>query len=116
MVAGAPRVFISRLAGVAVFDPAGDQVGRVRDVVVIVAAGALAVRAVIGAEHAPIGVAARARGDLALGEAVRHVAARAGLVTAGEQRARPDDRARRRVALDASMIGGAGGFVRSVAV
>jgi CBS domain-containing protein len=28
------RVFISRLAGIAVFDPAGDQVGRVRDVVV----------------------------------------------------------------------------------
>ncbi|GAA2095031.1 magnesium transporter MgtE N-terminal domain-containing protein [Actinomadura alba] len=28
------RVFIARLAGVAVFDPAGDQVGRVRDVVV----------------------------------------------------------------------------------
>jgi flagellar motility protein MotE (MotC chaperone)/sporulation protein YlmC with PRC-barrel domain len=32
---GAPtRVFIARLAGVAVFDPQGDQVGRVRDVVV----------------------------------------------------------------------------------
>jgi flagellar motility protein MotE (MotC chaperone) len=28
------RVFIARLPGVAVFDPAGDQVGRVRDVVV----------------------------------------------------------------------------------
>jgi Mg/Co/Ni transporter MgtE len=28
------RVFLARLAGVAVFDPAGDQVGRVRDVVV----------------------------------------------------------------------------------
>ncbi|WP_030173069.1 magnesium transporter MgtE N-terminal domain-containing protein [Spirillospora albida] len=28
------RVFIARLAGVAVFDPAGDQIGRVRDVVV----------------------------------------------------------------------------------
>ncbi|WP_242614111.1 magnesium transporter MgtE N-terminal domain-containing protein [Actinomadura roseirufa] len=28
------RVFIARLAGIAVFDPAGDQVGRVRDVVV----------------------------------------------------------------------------------
>ena len=27
------RVFIARLAGVAVFDPAGDQIGRVRDVV-----------------------------------------------------------------------------------
>ncbi len=39
MVAGAPRVFISRLAGVPVFDPAGDQVGRVRDVVVILRIG-----------------------------------------------------------------------------
>ncbi|CAM5652579.1 hypothetical protein SANTM175S_01156 [Streptomyces antimycoticus] len=33
MPAGAPRVFVSHLAGVAVFDPNGDQVGRVRDVV-----------------------------------------------------------------------------------
>ena len=34
-VSGAPtRVFIARLAGIAVFDPRGDQVGRVRDVVV----------------------------------------------------------------------------------
>ena len=30
------RVFAARLAGLAVFDPVGDQVGRVRDVVVIV--------------------------------------------------------------------------------
>lgn len=29
-----PRVFIARLAGIAVFDPRGDQVGKVRDVVV----------------------------------------------------------------------------------
>jgi CBS domain-containing protein/sporulation protein YlmC with PRC-barrel domain len=29
------RVFVARLAGLAVFDPSGDQVGRVRDVVVI---------------------------------------------------------------------------------
>jgi CBS domain-containing protein len=28
------RVFVARLAGIAVFDPAGDQIGRVRDVVV----------------------------------------------------------------------------------
>jgi flagellar motility protein MotE (MotC chaperone)/sporulation protein YlmC with PRC-barrel domain len=36
-VSGTPwRVFIARLAGVAVFDPNGDQVGRVRDVVVAV--------------------------------------------------------------------------------
>lgn len=28
-----PRVFVARLAGVAVFDPAGDQIGRNRDVV-----------------------------------------------------------------------------------
>ncbi len=39
MVAGAPRVFISQLAGVAVFDPDGDQVGRVRDVVVVLRVG-----------------------------------------------------------------------------
>ena len=33
---GAPtRVFVARLAGLAVFDPNGDQVGRVRDVVVM---------------------------------------------------------------------------------
>ena len=30
------RVFIARLAGLSVFDPLGDQVGRVRDVVVVV--------------------------------------------------------------------------------
>ncbi|MFD7920225.1 magnesium transporter MgtE N-terminal domain-containing protein [Streptomyces sp. NPDC059740] len=30
-----PRVFVSHLSGVAVFDPGGDQVGRVRDVVVM---------------------------------------------------------------------------------
>ena len=34
-MSGAPtRVFVARLAGVAAFDPRGDQVGRVRDVVV----------------------------------------------------------------------------------
>ena len=33
-MSGAPsRVFVARLAGLAVFDPLGDQVGRVRDVV-----------------------------------------------------------------------------------
>ncbi|MCU1514863.1 MAG: magnesium transporter [Microbacteriaceae bacterium] len=31
----AARVFVSRLAGCAVFDPAGDKVGRVRDVLVV---------------------------------------------------------------------------------
>ena len=35
MAAGASRVFVSHLSGVAVFDPNGDQVGRVRDVVVM---------------------------------------------------------------------------------
>ena len=35
MAAGASRVFVSHLAGIAVFDPNGDQVGRVRDVVVM---------------------------------------------------------------------------------
>jgi Mg/Co/Ni transporter MgtE len=39
-VSGAPtRVFIARLAGIAVFDPNGDQVGRVRDVVVVLRTG-----------------------------------------------------------------------------
>jgi Mg/Co/Ni transporter MgtE len=33
-VSAAGRVFIARLAGIAVFDPSGDQVGKVRDVVV----------------------------------------------------------------------------------
>jgi flagellar motility protein MotE (MotC chaperone)/sporulation protein YlmC with PRC-barrel domain len=35
MATGAFRVFVSHLSGIAVFDPNGDQVGRVRDVVVI---------------------------------------------------------------------------------
>ncbi|WP_153531499.1 magnesium transporter MgtE N-terminal domain-containing protein [Actinomadura macrotermitis] len=39
MSASATRVFIARLAGIAVFDPAGDQVGRVRDVVVALRLG-----------------------------------------------------------------------------
>ncbi|MBV9026014.1 MAG: magnesium transporter [Streptomycetaceae bacterium] len=39
MAAGTPRVFISHLSGVAVFDPNGDQVGRVRDVVVMLRTG-----------------------------------------------------------------------------
>jgi flagellar motility protein MotE (MotC chaperone)/sporulation protein YlmC with PRC-barrel domain len=39
MAAGAPRVFVSHLAGVAVFDPNGDQVGRMRDVVVMLRVG-----------------------------------------------------------------------------
>src|SRR5512142_1311691 len=40
MATGAPtRVFIARLAGIAVFDPKGDQVGRVRDVVVVLRLG-----------------------------------------------------------------------------
>ena len=29
------RVFVARLTGLSVFDPLGDQVGRVRDVVVM---------------------------------------------------------------------------------
>ena len=29
-----PRVFVARLAGLLVFDPNGDQVGKVRDIVV----------------------------------------------------------------------------------
>jgi CBS domain-containing protein len=40
LVRGSPtRVFIARLAGVAVFDPVGDQVGRVRDAVVALRVG-----------------------------------------------------------------------------
>ncbi|MEV7908209.1 PRC-barrel domain-containing protein, partial [Streptomyces anulatus] len=31
------KIFIARLAGTPVFDPAGDQIGRVRDVVVAIA-------------------------------------------------------------------------------
>ncbi|WP_265520758.1 magnesium transporter MgtE N-terminal domain-containing protein [Oerskovia flava] len=34
-MSAAPSVFVARLAGTAVFDPLGDQVGRVRDVVVL---------------------------------------------------------------------------------
>ena len=32
---GAKRVFVAQLAGTSVFDPSGDPVGRVRDVVVV---------------------------------------------------------------------------------
>jgi flagellar motility protein MotE (MotC chaperone)/sporulation protein YlmC with PRC-barrel domain len=39
MAAGTPRVFLSHLSGIAVFDPNGDQVGRVRDVVVMLRLG-----------------------------------------------------------------------------
>ncbi|MET8008678.1 CBS domain-containing protein [Streptomyces sp. NPDC005271] len=39
MPAGAPRIFVSHLAGVAVFDPNGDQVGRVHDVVAMLRPG-----------------------------------------------------------------------------
>lgn len=42
MPAGASRVFVSHLSGIAVFDPNGDQVGRVRDVVVMLRPGAAA--------------------------------------------------------------------------
>jgi len=46
-VSGAPsRVFVARLAGLAVFDPLGDQVGRVRDVVAVFRAGKQVPRAV----------------------------------------------------------------------
>jgi len=44
-VSGTPgRVFLARLAGVAVFDPNGDQVGRIRDVVVALGVGPRAPR------------------------------------------------------------------------
>jgi CBS domain-containing protein len=46
-VTGAPtRVFVARLAGLAVFDPLGDQVGRVRDVVAVFRPGSPHARAV----------------------------------------------------------------------
>jgi len=44
-MSGAPtRVYIARLAGIAVFDPRGDQVGKVRDVVVALRHGSNAPR------------------------------------------------------------------------
>ncbi|WP_327353614.1 magnesium transporter MgtE N-terminal domain-containing protein [Streptomyces sp. NBC_01304] len=39
MAAGAPRIFVSHLAGTAVFDPNGDQVGRVRDLIAMLRVG-----------------------------------------------------------------------------
>jgi Mg/Co/Ni transporter MgtE len=42
----AKRVFVARLAGLAVFDPIGDRVGRVRDVIVVFRAGRQHPRAV----------------------------------------------------------------------
>ena len=48
MAAGASRVFVSHLSGVAVFDPNGDQVGRVRDVVVMLRDGPAGRRGVLG--------------------------------------------------------------------
>ncbi|MFF2926728.1 magnesium transporter MgtE N-terminal domain-containing protein [Streptomyces celluloflavus] len=39
MAVATPRVFVSHLSGVAVFDPNGDQVGRVRDLVAMLRAG-----------------------------------------------------------------------------
>ncbi|WP_431951035.1 magnesium transporter MgtE N-terminal domain-containing protein [Actinacidiphila sp. bgisy167] len=44
MPAGTSRVFVSHLSGVRVFDPNGDQVGRVRDVVVMLRVGGRAPR------------------------------------------------------------------------
>ncbi|MCF6525533.1 CBS domain-containing protein [Streptomyces sp. JJ36] len=39
MMAGPARVFVSHLSGIAVFDPNGDRVGRVRDVVTVLRPG-----------------------------------------------------------------------------
>ncbi|MET9295453.1 CBS domain-containing protein [Streptomyces sp. NPDC003077] len=39
MAVATPRVFVSHLSGVAVFDPNGDQVGRVRDLVAMLRVG-----------------------------------------------------------------------------
>ncbi|MEE1939197.1 CBS domain-containing protein [Streptomyces sp. TRM 70361] len=41
MALGGSRVFVSHLSGIAVFDPVGDQVGRVRDVVAMLRVGEL---------------------------------------------------------------------------
>ena len=46
MSAAATRVFVARMAGLAVFDPLGDQVGRVRDVIAMVRPGKQAPRVV----------------------------------------------------------------------
>ncbi len=46
MSAAASRVFVARMAGLAVFDPLGDQVGRVRDVIAMVRPGKQAPRVV----------------------------------------------------------------------
>jgi flagellar motility protein MotE (MotC chaperone)/sporulation protein YlmC with PRC-barrel domain len=46
MPTGTPRVFVSHLAGLPVFDPNGDQVGRVRDVVAMMRMGDLPPRVV----------------------------------------------------------------------
>jgi Mg/Co/Ni transporter MgtE len=43
---GTKRVFVARLAGLTVFDPIGDRVGRVRDVIVVFRAGRQHPRAV----------------------------------------------------------------------
>ncbi len=45
-MAAAARVFVARMAGLAVFDPLGDQVGRVRDVIAMVRPGKQAPRVV----------------------------------------------------------------------
>jgi Mg/Co/Ni transporter MgtE len=46
MSAAAVRVFVARMAGLAVFDPLGDQVGRVRDVIATIRPGKQAIRVV----------------------------------------------------------------------
>ena len=44
MSTSSPRVFAARLAGLPVFDPAGDQVGKIRDLVAVLRPGGLAPR------------------------------------------------------------------------
>jgi Mg/Co/Ni transporter MgtE len=46
MSAAAARIFVARMAGLAVFDPLGDQVGRVRDVIAMIRPGKQAPRVV----------------------------------------------------------------------
>ena len=52
------RVFVARLAGLAVFDPLGDQVGKVRDVVTRDARGAPAAQGERARRRGPRGASA----------------------------------------------------------
>lgn len=61
MAAGAPRVFVSHLSGVAVFDPNGDQVGRVRDLVAMLRVGGGPLGCWASSSNSPPGAASSCR-------------------------------------------------------